>query len=82
MTVASTGSKRSFWQQVDTLSQNSINNPVDVHRLANSQACCVIACLLKSGEQDGKAVDVRVAVHGCVPLLTAPSLCRRTQVLM
>ena len=55
---------------------------MEVHRLANSQACCVIARLLKSIEKAEKAVDVRVAVHGGVPPMTAPSLHRRTQVLI
>lgn len=71
-----------FRQQVDALSQNSINNPVDVHRLANSQARSVIARLLENGEKDGKAVDVHVAIHGGVPLMTSPSLCCRIQVMM
>ena len=62
--------------------ENSINNPVDVHRLANPKACFLITRLSQSFEQTAKAAEVRVAVHGGVPLMTAPSLCGRIQVLM
>jgi len=55
---------------------------MNVHRLANSQARYVIARLLKRVEQAAKAVDVRVAVHGGVSLMTTPSLCGDAKVLM
>ena len=80
--VTSTGSESSFRQEVDAFAKNSINNPVDVHRLAYPKAGFLITRFSQSFEQTAKAAEVRFAVHGVIPVMTAPSLYGRIQVLM
>ena len=82
MTHTSMGSERIFRQQIDAFAQDSIHNPVDIHRLADPQADCFITRLLKSIEQVAKAVDVGGAVHGGFSSLTSPSPWSRIQALM
>ena len=80
--VTSTGSESSFRQEVDAFAEKSINNPVDVHRLAYPKAGFLITRFSQSFEQTAKAAEVRFAVHGVIPVMTAPSLYGRIQVLM